>query len=74
MNSDQILVLGLILGIFAIPAIISAFSENRAPRVAAVTMVAAGCLVVWAFTLKPGGYTIKDIPNAFIRVVADVIR
>ena len=66
--------LGLVLGVFSIPAIFSAVSEGRTPRIAAFVVIAAGCLVVWAFTKKPGGYTIEDIPNAFVRVVAEIIR
>ena len=73
MSSDQILVLGLVLGVFSVPAIFSALSERRTPRVAAFVIIAAGCLVIWAFNKKPGGYTLEDIPNAFIRVVADII-
>lgn len=69
MNSDLYLVIGLILGVFAIPSIVSSFSDRRAPRVAAFVLVAAGCLVIYAIQKKPGGYAIKDIPAAFVRVV-----
>ncbi len=69
MTSDQIMVLGVILGIFSIPAIVSAVSERRPPRVAALVLVAAGCLVIWAVQKKPGGYSLTDVPKAFVRVV-----
>lgn len=74
MSSDQILVLGLVLGVFSVPAIFSALSDRRSPRVAAFVIIAAGCLVIWAFNKKPGGYAIRDIPQAFVQVVADIIR
>ena len=74
MSNDQIFVIGLLLGVFSIPAMLSSISEGRAPRVAAFTLIAGGSLVVWAITRTPGGYSLEDIPNAFVRVVADLIR
>ena len=73
MDPDLALIIGLILGVFSIPSIMSAFSEGRAPRVAAFTVIAAGCLVVWAVSQKPGGYAIMEIPDVFARVVARFI-
>ncbi|RKF14235.1 hypothetical protein D6850_13130 [Roseovarius spongiae] len=74
MNSDLILVIGIVLGVFALPAIVSALSDGRAPRVAAFVLIAAGVLVVYAIREKPGGYTLQDVPNAFVRVAASVMR
>ncbi len=70
MDSDLALVIGLVLGVFAVPSIVSAFSEGRAPRVAAFTIIAAGSLMVWAINKKPGGYSINEVPNTFVSVVA----
>ncbi|MFX0543105.1 hypothetical protein ACEWPM_015410 [Roseovarius sp. S4756] len=74
MNSDQILVIGVVLGVFSIPAIVSAISDRRPPRVASLVLIAAGCLVVWAVSMKPTGYSITDVPKAFVRVVGDFIN
>ncbi|MEX1235687.1 MAG: hypothetical protein WEB56_11955 [Roseovarius sp.] len=73
MSSDQILVIGLVLGVFSIPAIVSALSDRRPPRVAALVLIAAGCLVVWAISKKPTGYSITDVPKAFVRVVGQLL-
>lgn len=70
MNIDIAIVSGLVLLVLSIPAIFSAFSEGRAPRVAAIVMVAGGSLMVWAFSQKPGGFDLAEIPNAIVRVVA----
>lgn len=70
MQHDLMLVIGLIILGFTIPSIVSAFSENRAPRVAALMLLIGGGLVVIALVQKPGGYTLNDIPHAFTRVVA----
>jgi uncharacterized protein YjeT (DUF2065 family) len=74
MDSDLILVTGVILGIFAVPAIVSALSDRRPPRVAALVLIAAGCLVVWGIQKKPTGYSLTDVPNAFVRVVGMFTR
>lgn len=70
MDPDLILVIGVILGVFSVPSIMSAISDGRAPIVAAITIVLAGAMVLWAFNVNPGGYRLEDVPGAFVRVVA----
>lgn len=72
-DSDLYLIIGIVLAVLSVPAMLSAFSEGRAPRVATITAVIAGCLIVYAIQLSPDGYTLRDIPEAFIRVVARYI-
>ena len=73
MTTDLALVLGIVIAAFSIPSILSAFSDRRAPRASAITILIAGALVLYAIQTKPGGYTLEDVPNAFIRVTADYI-
>ncbi len=70
MDSDLMLIIGLVLAVLSVPAILSAYSEGRPPRVATFTIIAAGALVVWAIKSHPGGYRIEEIPEVFVRVVA----
>ena len=70
MDPDVALVVGVVLGVFSVPSIMSAISEGRAPRVAAFTIISSGALVLWAINNHPGGYTLNDVPGAFVRVVA----
>ncbi|SEN97959.1 hypothetical protein SAMN04488103_11036 [Gemmobacter aquatilis] len=72
MNPDLFLVIGIILGVLSLPPMLSALSEGRAPRVAAILVLIAGALIVTAFTKKPGGYTVRDIPTAFYQVIGDL--
>ena len=74
MNSDQTLVIGIVLAVFSIPAIVSAMSDRRPPRVAALVLIAGGCLIIWAITLKPTGYDIADVPKAFVRVIGGLFN
>ncbi|MFT4959640.1 MAG: hypothetical protein ACI92Z_000716 [Paracoccaceae bacterium] len=69
MDPDLALILGLIVACFAIPSVLSAFSDSRAPRASSMIILIAGALVLYAVTTKPGGYTVKDIPGTFFQVI-----
>ena len=73
MDNDLLFVIGLVLGGFSVPSIISALSEGRAPRVASIVVVLSGVMVVHAISYMPGGYQINDIPQIFIDVVGRYI-
>ena len=73
MEPDLALVIGLVLFVFSVPSMLSAFSESRPPRVSLLVLLAAGGLVIYAMGTKPGGYTAKGMADAVYRVVADII-
>ncbi|MDJ0822868.1 MAG: hypothetical protein QNJ09_13795 [Paracoccaceae bacterium] len=73
MDPDTTLVIGMALAVLAIPAIVSAFSDGRTPRVAAITLIAAGGLMVYAISNKEGGYRMQDVPKVIYRVIGDVM-
>lgn len=73
MDNDLLLVIGLVLGGFSIPSIVSAMSDGRAPRVATIVVVLSGVMVVYAISNKPGGYDINEIPEIFVNVVGRYI-
>lgn len=74
MSSDLILVIGLVLGLFAIPGIVSALSDRRSLRVAGLVLIVACGLIFWASHKKPGGYSLGDVPDAVVRVLGDALR
>ena len=74
MNPDTSLVIGIVVAVFAIPAMVSAISDNRAPRAAAIAVLLGGGFIVFALMNKPGGYSIEDVPQAFTRVVGSFLR
>lgn len=69
MNTDLYLVVGIVLGVLAVPSLLGAFAEGRPPRAGAILVLIAGTLVVVALGNKPGGYQVRDIPKAFVRVI-----
>lgn len=70
MDPDLSLVLGIIIGGFSIPSILSAISDSRAPRASALTILIAGGLILYATQNKPGGVVLAEIPDIFVNVVA----
>lgn len=73
MDADIALVIGMIVGVFAIPSILSALTDGRVPRASAVTIMIAGGLIVYAIRTHPGGYQLEQVPDVFVRVVAQFI-
>ncbi|MDN5786378.1 hypothetical protein [Pseudorhodobacter sp.] len=73
MDPDLFLVIGMIIGVLAIPSMLSAFSEGRAPRLGALLVLASGALIIVALQNKGGGYTIADLPHVFYAVIGRYI-
>ena len=73
MDPDIALVLGILIGGLSVPGMLSAITERRAPRASMLTILIAGGLIYFALENKPGGYELRDVPNAFIDVIAKVI-
>lgn len=69
MDDELMFVIGTILCGFAIPSILSAMSDSRPPRAAAITLLVGGVLLVVAIGQRPGNFAIGDIPNVFLRVI-----
>lgn len=74
MDADLYFVIGLIILAFTIPPILGALLEGRAPRAAAILVLIGGGLLALAITNSPGGYTISEIPDVFVRVVGRYIN
>lgn len=74
MDHDLALVIGLIVGVFSIPAVVSSFADRRTPRVAAITLIISGGLLAWAMTQKPGGYKINEVPSVVVKVIGRYVN
>jgi MFS superfamily sulfate permease-like transporter len=74
MNADLLMVIGVILAVFTIPSVISALTDGRTPRITAFVAVVAGSLIVWAINEKPSGYTLEEIPQAFVNVIGRYVN
>ena len=74
MDSDLLLIAGLVAGLLSVPAMISAFSGGRPPRAAMVAATIGGALVLVAITTRPEGYRAQDIPEIALSVIARYLR
>jgi hypothetical protein len=74
MDTDLILVIGLLICVLAIPTLLSAFSESRPPRAGAIMVLIGGVLVATALTQKPSGYTFAEVPDVVFRVIGRFIN
>lgn len=74
MGPDTILTIGLVLATFSVPAFLSAMADGRSTRAASLSILLAGCAVLYALTTKPGGYTGADIPRVVIGTLASLIK
>jgi hypothetical protein len=73
MDTDLILVIGIIIAVLTLPALLAAFSESRPPKAASIMLMIAGVLIVVALTQRPTGYTFGEIPDVFMRVLRRVL-
>ena len=71
---DMWLVGGMAVLVLSIPAFVSAWSDRRAPAAALVLILLGGGMVLFGLTESPDGYTLADLPEAVIRVVAWIVR
>lgn len=69
MDPDLLLVVGIVLGLLAIPAVLAAFTDGRPPRAAAILIMLAAGLIGLAVVNRPTAYTIDEVPDAFVRVI-----
>ncbi|MBK1635538.1 hypothetical protein [Rhodovulum adriaticum] len=69
MESDLFLVAGVIAGVLAVPAFLSAYTDGRSPVAAGVMALIAGAAIAYAVISNPVGYQIEDVPEVFVRVI-----
>ena len=68
------LVVGITLAVMSIPAMLNAFSDGRAPRLASVVVLIAGILIFVAVKEHRPAYTFADLPDVFRRVFQRLAR
>ena len=66
---DLILVIGVVVLGLAFPAMVGAFSRGAPPRAAMLAIFAGGIMIMYANSSRPGGYSIAEMPQVFLRVI-----
>ncbi|MEM7472487.1 MAG: hypothetical protein AAF340_14145 [Pseudomonadota bacterium] len=70
--NEFILVLGMVIGVLAIPGMFSSIVDGSPPRAATVAVVVSGAMIIYAVYKTPGGYSLNEIPNVIARVVGSL--
>ncbi|MEQ9694478.1 hypothetical protein [Shimia sp. SDUM112013] len=74
MNTDYLLTIGLLIGVFSVPAMLAAYADLRPPRMSMAAFILAIAITAFAYANHPGGYDLADIPNVVVSVIADIIK
>ena len=74
MDTDLLLVIGIIICALAIPSLMSAWVDGRAPRSGSIIVLIGGVLVVAALSQHRPGYTFSQIPDVFFSVIGRYLR
>jgi len=69
MQPDLMFVLGLALLVLTIPGLIATYSEGRSIRFSGLSFLAAIGLIAYAYSQKPGGYQLVEIPDVIMGVI-----
>ena len=67
---DLIMVLGVVIFFLAFPAMVGAFSRGAPPRAAILAIFAGGIMMLYANASRPGGYSVAEMPQVFMRVIS----
>ncbi len=74
MTPDALLVTGLALALFGLPALVAAWSDRRRPRTALVLLAGASLCIALAEIRNPGGYALSDMPETVYGVIGDLLH
>ena len=74
MDPDLLLVIGVAVGIFCLPAFLGALSVGRVPMFGSLAMLLAGGAIVAAILLNPTGYRFAELPDVLYRVIGRTLN
>ena len=69
MDSDLILVLGLVVALLAVPSAVSAYSDGRPPLLPGIAFLIGAGLVAAMVVMNPGVYSVATLPDVFFGVI-----
>ncbi|AZL59010.1 hypothetical protein EI545_09265 [Tabrizicola piscis] len=73
MDTDLVLTVGLVLLALSLPSLLSAWVEQRVPRVGSVMVIGGIGMIVTALMYRPGGYAFSDVPDVVLGVIARLL-
>ncbi|MFQ6551331.1 hypothetical protein AAD018_003185 [Aestuariibius insulae] len=73
MTPDLFMCIGVLAILASIPAIFGSIKDGEAPRLAALVLLFGAATVYYAISQRPGGYTLEEIPQAFVNVIGQFL-
>mgnify|MGYP000182462659 CR=1 FL=1 len=73
MDSDLIIVAGVLLLLLSIPSAVAAFADGRRPLVAILVILMGAGVLAWGWQTHPAEMTAAEVPHVIFRVLARVI-
>jgi len=73
MDPDFLLIAGIILAAFTVPAIMSSISERAPPKMSIFMVIFSIAMIVAAVYIKPGGYRVDEIPDIFFGLLGKLL-
>ena len=74
MDFDLIFVIGVALIAFSIPSLVSAYSDRRWPKIAALMVLIGGCSIAWAAQQNPGAYSFETVDDVIVSVIGSFVN
>ena len=74
MDTDLIIVVGVLAIVLAVPTLLSSWVDGSVPRSGAILVLVGGVLIVVALTQHGRGYTFAEMPDVFMRVFARLTK
>lgn len=74
MDTDLILVVGIVAIALAVPTLLASWVDGSVPRTGSLLVLLGGVLIAVALTQHGRGYTFAEMPDLFIRVIGRLIK
>ena len=74
MDTDLIIVVGIVAILLAVPSLLSSWVDGSVPRSGAILVLIGGVLIVVALTNHGKAYTFAEMPDVFMRVIARFMK
>lgn len=73
MDTDLLLVLGVLCAVLSFPAVVGAMSRLHPPSRAISMLLLSGGLIGYAVYENPGAYSLETLPDVVSRVIVDLM-
>ncbi|MGV8985196.1 MAG: hypothetical protein ACOH2H_02790 [Cypionkella sp.] len=74
MDTDLIIVVGILSLLMAVPTLLTAWVDGTVPRTGAILIMIGGVLVVVALNNHGRGYSLAEMPDVFMRVIGRLTK